>query len=233
MGGQRPTAWCRHPPPRTTRPHRGTAALHQIGGPPARCERKSCSGHLQQAQNAAMSTPQHDLLQGFEIQAHTSHRASGSPPPEDAAMQSGDGLAPAAARFVVILRAKARHLDVGYSAVAAQLRQLAFTQFGCLDFTAVTEEGSGPVLLARRGQHPRLETTQRAPADPAMGPRALVRPLFGRCGRSHPTPHRQALREKVVPRLLALQAAGGVALCTHPPFESGVVLHLLQVAAHG
>ena len=37
------------------------------------------------------------------------------------------------------LRAKARNLDAEYSAMAAQMRQLALTQFGCLDFTAATE----------------------------------------------------------------------------------------------
>lgn len=41
--------------------------------------------------------------------------------------------------FVVIFRAKARTLDAEYSAMAAQMRQLALTQFGCLDFTAATE----------------------------------------------------------------------------------------------
>ena len=41
--------------------------------------------------------------------------------------------------FVVIFRAKARALDAEYSAMAAQMRQLALTQFGCLDFTAATE----------------------------------------------------------------------------------------------
>jgi heme-degrading monooxygenase HmoA len=41
--------------------------------------------------------------------------------------------------FVVIFRAKARALDADYSAMAAQMRQLALTQFGCLDFSAVTE----------------------------------------------------------------------------------------------
>jgi hypothetical protein len=41
--------------------------------------------------------------------------------------------------FVVIFRATARHLDAGYSTTAARLRELALSQFGCLDFTAVTE----------------------------------------------------------------------------------------------
>ena len=41
--------------------------------------------------------------------------------------------------FVVIFRAQARNLDAEYSAMAAQMRQLALTQFGCLDFTAATE----------------------------------------------------------------------------------------------
>lgn len=41
--------------------------------------------------------------------------------------------------FVVIFRAQARNLDAEYSAMAAQMRELALTQFGCLDFTAATE----------------------------------------------------------------------------------------------
>ena len=41
--------------------------------------------------------------------------------------------------FVVIFRAQARNLDAEYSAMAAQMRQLALTQFGCLDFSAATE----------------------------------------------------------------------------------------------
>ena len=41
--------------------------------------------------------------------------------------------------YVVIFRARARDLDTEYSAMAAQMRQLALTQFGCLDFAAVTE----------------------------------------------------------------------------------------------
>ena len=41
--------------------------------------------------------------------------------------------------FVVIFRAKARALDADYGAMAAHMRELALTQFGCLDFSAVTE----------------------------------------------------------------------------------------------
>ena len=41
--------------------------------------------------------------------------------------------------FVVIFRAQVRQFDADYSAMAAQMRELALTQFGCLDFTAVTE----------------------------------------------------------------------------------------------
>ncbi|MDP2163528.1 MAG: antibiotic biosynthesis monooxygenase [Hydrogenophaga sp.] len=43
--------------------------------------------------------------------------------------------------FVVIFRAQARALDADYRAMAAHMRELALTQFGCLDFTAVTEGG--------------------------------------------------------------------------------------------
>ncbi len=49
--------------------------------------------------------------------------------------------------FVVIFRAQAKALDAEYSAMAAQMRQLALTQFGCLDFTAVTE-GDQEVALS-------------------------------------------------------------------------------------
>ena len=49
--------------------------------------------------------------------------------------------------FVVIFRATARHLDAEYSATAARMRELALTQFGCLDFTAVTE-GNQEVALS-------------------------------------------------------------------------------------
>ncbi len=41
--------------------------------------------------------------------------------------------------FVVIFRAQAKALDAEYSAMAAQMRELALTQFGCLDFSAATE----------------------------------------------------------------------------------------------
>lgn len=49
--------------------------------------------------------------------------------------------------FVVIFRATARHLDAEYSATAARMRELALTQFGCLDFAAVTE-GNQEVALS-------------------------------------------------------------------------------------
>jgi heme-degrading monooxygenase HmoA len=41
--------------------------------------------------------------------------------------------------FVVIFRARLRSPDSEYSVVAARLRELALTQFGCLHFHAVTE----------------------------------------------------------------------------------------------
>ena len=53
-------------------------------------------------------------------------------------MEAGSGPA-AAALFVVVFRAQARALDAEYGAMAAQMRELALTQFGCLDFTAATE----------------------------------------------------------------------------------------------
>ncbi len=41
--------------------------------------------------------------------------------------------------FVVIFRAKVRKTDDEYSQMAARMRELALSQFGCLEFTAVTE----------------------------------------------------------------------------------------------
>lgn len=43
------------------------------------------------------------------------------------------------ARLVVIFRAQTKELDADYAATAAMLRELALTQFGCLEFIAVTE----------------------------------------------------------------------------------------------
>ena len=48
---------------------------------------------------------------------------------------------------VVIFRAKIRHLDADYAAVAARMRELALTQFGCLEFQAVSE-GADEVALS-------------------------------------------------------------------------------------
>lgn len=49
--------------------------------------------------------------------------------------------------FVVIFRARARQLDAEYAAMAARMRELALTEFGCLDFCAVTE-GDQEVALS-------------------------------------------------------------------------------------
>ncbi len=49
--------------------------------------------------------------------------------------------------FVVIFRAKVRVLDEEYSKVANRMRELALSQFGCLEFHAVTE-GRDEVALS-------------------------------------------------------------------------------------
>ena len=41
--------------------------------------------------------------------------------------------------YVVIFRARVRQFDAEYTAMAAQMRELALQQFGCLSFTAATE----------------------------------------------------------------------------------------------
>ena len=42
--------------------------------------------------------------------------------------------------FVVIFRARARKLDDEYARVAARMRELALSEFGCLEFHAVAED---------------------------------------------------------------------------------------------
>lgn len=49
--------------------------------------------------------------------------------------------------FVVIFRAKVRSADSEYTLVAARMRELALGQFGCLEFTAVTE-GQDEIALS-------------------------------------------------------------------------------------
>ena len=47
--------------------------------------------------------------------------------------------------FAVIFRARVREFDAEYSTTAARMRELALTEFGCIEFCAVTE---GPDEIA-------------------------------------------------------------------------------------
>jgi heme-degrading monooxygenase HmoA len=49
--------------------------------------------------------------------------------------------------YAVIFRAKIRALDAEYFRLAARMRELALTEFGCLEFHAVTE-GDNEVALS-------------------------------------------------------------------------------------
>lgn len=49
--------------------------------------------------------------------------------------------------FVVIFRATVRQLDPEYSAMAARMRELALTRFGCIEFHALME-GKQEVALS-------------------------------------------------------------------------------------
>ncbi len=49
--------------------------------------------------------------------------------------------------FIVIFRAKVRSADNEYTQVASRMRELALSQFGCLEFTAVTE-GQDEIALS-------------------------------------------------------------------------------------
>lgn len=49
--------------------------------------------------------------------------------------------------YVVIFRAMIKQLDDDYIAMARHLRELALTQFGCLEFSAITE-GTQEIALS-------------------------------------------------------------------------------------
>jgi len=49
--------------------------------------------------------------------------------------------------YVVIFRARVREFDDEYSRAAAQLRELALSQFGCIEFHALTE-GADEIALS-------------------------------------------------------------------------------------
>ena len=49
--------------------------------------------------------------------------------------------------FVVIFRATIRQLDIEYSQMAARMRELALTEFGCLEFQCVCE-GNQEIALS-------------------------------------------------------------------------------------
>jgi heme-degrading monooxygenase HmoA len=50
--------------------------------------------------------------------------------------------------YVVIFRAKPGTIDNNYSATAARLRELAFSDFGCIDFVSAAEENGNEVALS-------------------------------------------------------------------------------------
>ena len=49
--------------------------------------------------------------------------------------------------YVVIFRAKIKHLDDEYLQMAARMRTLALNQFGCIEFQSITE-GTDEVALS-------------------------------------------------------------------------------------
>ncbi len=56
-------------------------------------------------------------------------------------------MTPETPLLVVIFRARVRKLDDEYARVAARMRELAITEFGCLEFHAVSE-GADEVALS-------------------------------------------------------------------------------------
>ncbi len=49
--------------------------------------------------------------------------------------------------YAVIFRAEIRELDDDYAAMAAQMRALAISEYGCLEFTSATE-GSQEIAIS-------------------------------------------------------------------------------------
>lgn len=64
--------------------------------------------------------------------------------------------------YLVVFRAGIKQLDAEYTATAARMRQLALTDFGCLEFHALTE-GSEEIALS---YWPDLDTVARWRAHP-------------------------------------------------------------------
>lgn len=64
--------------------------------------------------------------------------------------------------FVVIFRAVVRSFDDQYVEKAARLRQLALTEFGCLDFQAATE-GSNEIALSYWPDERSIDAWRRHP----------------------------------------------------------------------
>jgi heme-degrading monooxygenase HmoA len=64
--------------------------------------------------------------------------------------------------YVVIFRAEINQLDAEYSATADRMRQLALSEFGCLEFHALTE-GSEEIALS---YWPDLDSMARWRAHP-------------------------------------------------------------------
>jgi heme-degrading monooxygenase HmoA len=72
--------------------------------------------------------------------------------------------------FAVIFRARIRKLDDEYVRVAARMRDLAITEFGCLEFHAVSEGGDEVALsywpdedsIRRWRKHPEHLLAQQA-----------------------------------------------------------------------
>jgi len=64
--------------------------------------------------------------------------------------------------YVVVFRAQINQLDEDYSRMASVLRERAFTQYGCLDFTSACEDGNELAL----SYWPSLEAIQAWKADP-------------------------------------------------------------------
>lgn len=69
----------------------------------------------------------------------------------------------------VIFKAKARALDTEYSQTAAQLRETALRDFGCLAFTAVTE-GDQEIALSYWPHEASIAVWKRH-ADHVLAPR--------------------------------------------------------------
>ncbi|SBS28468.1 hypothetical protein MAQ5080_01104 [Marinomonas aquimarina] len=78
--------------------------------------------------------------------------------------------------YAVIFKAKTKTPDAHYSQTVKVMRELAFSQYNCQDFIAVTvrRRRDRHFLLGKRSRYPELAPRQPACPGPTVWPREMV-----------------------------------------------------------